>query len=117
MRWRRNSASSFSSGSAAMRLDRIAVGTDRLVQRQSSGVLTLSMSPDFAAKWLVHRLGRFAEVAPAFPEFPAPDLAARRAHRARPSSNGRPAHRRTRHRADEAVGPMLSKAAQAGGVP
>src|SRR5215471_2475330 len=42
-------------------LDRIAVGTDRLVQRQTSGVLTISTSPDFAAKWLVHRLGRFAE--------------------------------------------------------
>jgi LysR family glycine cleavage system transcriptional activator len=41
--------------------DRIAVGTDHLVQRQSSGSLTLSTSPDFAAKWLVHRLGRFAE--------------------------------------------------------
>src|SRR5215469_8960295 len=40
--------------------DRIAVGTERLVQRQSSGVLTLSTSPDFAAKWLVHRLGRFS---------------------------------------------------------
>ncbi len=45
-------------------LDRIAVGTDRLVQRQSSGVLTVSTSPDFAAKWLVHRLGRFAEAHP-----------------------------------------------------
>jgi LysR family glycine cleavage system transcriptional activator len=42
-------------------LDRIAVGTDRLLQRQSAGVLTVSTSPDFAAKWLVHRLGRFAE--------------------------------------------------------
>lgn len=42
--------------------DRIAVGTERLIQRQSSGVLTVSTSPDFAAKWLVHRLGRFAEV-------------------------------------------------------
>jgi DNA-binding transcriptional LysR family regulator len=41
-------------------LDRIAVGTERLVQRQSSGVLTVSTSPDFAAKWLVNRLGRFA---------------------------------------------------------
>src|SRR5258706_3455807 len=41
-------------------LDRIAVGTERLVQRQTSGVLTVSTSPDFAAKWLVHRLGRFA---------------------------------------------------------
>ena len=45
-------------------LDRIAIGTDRLVQRQSSGVLTVSTSPDFAAKWLVHRLGRFAAVHP-----------------------------------------------------
>ena len=43
-------------------LDRIAVGTERLLQRQTSGVLTVSTSPDFAAKWLVHRLGRFAEV-------------------------------------------------------
>jgi LysR family glycine cleavage system transcriptional activator len=42
-------------------LDRIAVGTERLAQRQTSGVLTVSTSPDFAAKWLVHRLGRFAE--------------------------------------------------------
>jgi LysR family glycine cleavage system transcriptional activator len=45
-------------------LDRIAVGTDRLVQGRSSGVLTVSTSPDFAAKWLVHRLGRFAEAHP-----------------------------------------------------
>ena len=45
-------------------LDRIAVGTEHLVQRQSSGILTVSTSPDFAAKWLVHRLGRFAESHP-----------------------------------------------------
>jgi len=45
-------------------LDRIALGTDRLMQRQSSGVLTVSTSPDFAAKWLVHRLGGFAESHP-----------------------------------------------------
>src|SRR5215468_8072511 len=45
-------------------LDRIAMGTERLVQRQSSGTLTVSTSPDFAAKWLVHRLGRFAEAHP-----------------------------------------------------
>ena len=44
--------------------DRIAMGTERLVQRQSSGVLTISTSPDFAAKWLVYRLGRFAESHP-----------------------------------------------------
>lgn len=42
-------------------LDRIAVGTERLLQRQTSGVLTVTTSPDFAAKWLVYRLGRFAE--------------------------------------------------------
>jgi LysR family glycine cleavage system transcriptional activator len=41
--------------------DQIAVGTDRIVQRQRSGVLTVSVSSDFAAKWLVGRLGRFAE--------------------------------------------------------
>jgi LysR family transcriptional regulator, glycine cleavage system transcriptional activator len=45
-------------------LDRIAMGTERLQQRQSSGVLTVSTSPDFAAKWLVHRLSRFADVHP-----------------------------------------------------
>jgi LysR family glycine cleavage system transcriptional activator len=44
--------------------DRIAMGTERLVKRQGSGVLTVSTSPDFAAKWLVHRLGRFAEAQP-----------------------------------------------------
>ena len=42
-------------------LDRIALGTDRLLERQNTGVLTVSTSPDFAAKWLVHRLGHFAE--------------------------------------------------------
>jgi LysR family glycine cleavage system transcriptional activator len=45
-------------------LDRIALGTERLMQRQGSGVLTVSTSPDFAAKWLVYRLGRFAESHP-----------------------------------------------------
>ena len=44
--------------------DRIALGTDRLLQRQKAGVITVSASPDFAAKWLVSRLGRFAEVHP-----------------------------------------------------
>ena len=42
-------------------LDRIAAGTERIVQRQNTGALTVSTSPDFAAKWLVNRLGRFAE--------------------------------------------------------
>ena len=44
--------------------DRIAGGTERLLQRQNGGALTVSTSPNFAAKWLVHRLGRFAEVHP-----------------------------------------------------
>ena len=44
--------------------DQIAAGTERLTQRQSSGILTVSTSPDFAAKWLVNRLGRFAESHP-----------------------------------------------------
>jgi LysR family glycine cleavage system transcriptional activator len=44
--------------------DRIALGTEQLLQRQSSGALTVSTSPDFAAKWLVNRLGRFAEEHP-----------------------------------------------------
>jgi len=44
--------------------DRIAGGTERLLQRQSAGALTVSTSPNFAAKWLVHRLGRFAEAHP-----------------------------------------------------
>ncbi len=45
-------------------LDRIAAGTDSLQQRQNAGVLTVSTSPNFASKWLVHRLGRFAEAHP-----------------------------------------------------
>ena len=44
--------------------DRIAVGTECLVQRQSSGTLTVTTSPDFAAKWLVQRLGRLGESHP-----------------------------------------------------
>src|SRR5258705_5732586 len=42
-------------------LDRIAAGTERVLQRQNSGVLTVSTSPDFAAKWLVYRLRPVAE--------------------------------------------------------
>jgi LysR family glycine cleavage system transcriptional activator len=36
--------------------DRIASGTERVLQRQNAGVLTVTTSPDFAAKWLVNRL-------------------------------------------------------------
>ena len=45
-------------------LDRIAAGTERLLQRQSTGMLTVTTSPNFAAKWLVHRLARFGEAHP-----------------------------------------------------
>ncbi len=45
-------------------LDQIALGTERLLRRQRTGVLTVSVSPDFAAKWLVNRLSRFAEIHP-----------------------------------------------------
>ena len=44
--------------------DRIATGTDNLLERQETGILTVSTSPNFASKWLVHRLGRFAEIHP-----------------------------------------------------
>ena len=44
--------------------DRIADGTERLLQRQRGGSLAVSTSPNFAAKWLVHRLGRFADAHP-----------------------------------------------------
>ena len=44
--------------------DRLAVGTNRLLQLQKSGVLTVTTSPNFAGKWLVHRLGRFSEAHP-----------------------------------------------------
>jgi LysR family glycine cleavage system transcriptional activator len=45
-------------------LDRIAIGTDRLLRDKPSRILTVTASPDFGAKWLVHRLGRFAAVYP-----------------------------------------------------
>jgi LysR family glycine cleavage system transcriptional activator len=44
--------------------DRLSMGTERLLQRQKAGTLTITTSPNFAAKWLVHRLGRFSEAHP-----------------------------------------------------
>jgi LysR family glycine cleavage system transcriptional activator len=41
--------------------DRLASATDRLLTRDSTGVLTVTLLPSFAAKWLVPRLGRFRE--------------------------------------------------------
>jgi LysR family glycine cleavage system transcriptional activator len=45
-------------------LDKIAIGTVRLLQQQDAGILMVSTSPSFASKWLAHRLGRFAEMHP-----------------------------------------------------
>jgi len=45
--------------------DRLALGTEALLQQHKSNVLSVSTSPNFATKWLVHRLGRFAERYPA----------------------------------------------------
>jgi len=44
--------------------DQLALGTEALLQQHNAGVLTVSTSPNFASKWLVHRLGRFAEQHP-----------------------------------------------------
>lgn len=44
--------------------DRLAAGTEHLLQRENAGALTVSMSPNFAAKWLIHRLGSFAAAEP-----------------------------------------------------
>jgi len=40
--------------------DRLALGTERLVQGKTFGTLSVTTSPNFAAKWLMHRLGCFA---------------------------------------------------------
>ena len=45
-------------------LDHIGAGTERLRERQGENVLTVSTSLDFAAKWLVPRLARFAAAHP-----------------------------------------------------
>lgn len=44
--------------------DRLAAGTEHLLQRENAGVLTVSMSPNFAAKWLIPRLGGFVAMHP-----------------------------------------------------
>ena len=41
-------------------IDRLKAGADYLDARENSGVLTVSVSPNFAAKWLVNRLGVFS---------------------------------------------------------
>jgi LysR family glycine cleavage system transcriptional activator len=44
--------------------DRMAQGTADLRQRRASNILTVSVSPNFASRWLVHRLGDFATAHP-----------------------------------------------------
>jgi len=44
--------------------DRLAQATAELRRRRGSNVLTVSVSPNFAARWLVHRLGDFAAAHP-----------------------------------------------------
>lgn len=44
--------------------ERLAAGTSRLLAGETSGAVTLGMSPNFAAKWMVHRLARFGELHP-----------------------------------------------------
>jgi len=44
--------------------DRLAAATAALRQPPSTRVLTVSVSPNFASKWLVHRLGDFAAAHP-----------------------------------------------------
>jgi LysR family glycine cleavage system transcriptional activator len=45
--------------------DRLAAGTDTLFGPAQTATLTVSVSPNFAQKWLVPRLGRFATAHPA----------------------------------------------------
>ena len=45
-------------------LDRLRAGSDVLSQARQNWVLTVTMSPNFATKWLVPRLGIFAEAHP-----------------------------------------------------
>ncbi len=45
--------------------DRLAAGTDMLFGPAQAATLTVSVSPNFAQKWLVPRLGRFAAAHPA----------------------------------------------------
>lgn len=40
-------------------IERLRAGQEFLASRADSGVLTVSVSPNFASKWLVHRLGDF----------------------------------------------------------
>lgn len=45
-------------------MDRLALGLQRLKEASSSGVLTVTVSPAFAAKWLLPRMERFQAACP-----------------------------------------------------
>lgn len=45
-------------------LDRLALGMQRLREGSTSGVLTVTVSPAFAAKWLLPRIDRFQSACP-----------------------------------------------------
>ena len=45
-------------------LDKLAEAAERVGSQEKAGALTVSVSPSFAAKWLVPRLERFRRVAP-----------------------------------------------------
>ncbi|HGM6729191.1 TPA: transcriptional regulator GcvA [Stenotrophomonas maltophilia] len=44
--------------------DRLSLGVERLREASTSGVLTVAVSPAFAAKWLLPRIERFQQVCP-----------------------------------------------------
>ena len=44
--------------------DRLAAGFDNLLAKDDAGILTVSVSPNFAAKWLISRIGKFTEAFP-----------------------------------------------------
>jgi LysR family transcriptional regulator, glycine cleavage system transcriptional activator len=44
--------------------DRLAAGAEHLLQRENAGVLTVTMSPNLAAKWLIHHLRDFITTHP-----------------------------------------------------
>lgn len=50
--------------SVSRALDDLRKATEQLLQRDASGVLTVTVLPSFAARWLVPRLGRFLQAHP-----------------------------------------------------
>lgn len=44
--------------------DRLVTGFDSLYAKDNAGILTVSVSPNFAAKWLISRIGKFTEAFP-----------------------------------------------------